>query len=199
MSDAYGVVTFTKDYPFAKYYAKELKAPAGYVSSDEIVHYVPEYQGMNVPTFAIQNDFVNTPTSFEFTKTDITSGIELGGATLSVIDKDGNIVDTWTSEAGKKHVIKKLVVGETYTLREEFAPYGYLKATDVKFTVEDSKSIQKVVMKDAVPTGSIVVNKDGEFITDASIVKGHWYDFISSISRNHLQVLRMRFMHRMML
>lgn len=133
---------------------------------------------MNVPTFAIQNDFVNTPTSFEFTKTDITSGIELGGATLSVIDKDGNIVDTWTSEAGKKHVIKKLVVGETYTLREEFAPYGYLKATDVKFTVEDSKSIQKVVMKDAVPTGSIVVNKDGEFITDASIVKGHWYDFI---------------------
>lgn len=178
VSDAYGVVTFTKDYPFAKYYAKELKAPAGYVSSDEIVHYVPEYQGMNVPTFAIQNDFVNTPTSFEFTKTDITSGIELGGATLSVIDKDGNIVDTWTSEAGKKHVIKKLVVGETYTLREEFAPYGYLKATDVKFTVEDSKSIQKVVMKDAVPTGSIVVNKDGEFITDASIVKGHWYDFI---------------------
>ena len=29
-------------------------------------------------------------------------------------------------------MIKKLVVGETYTLREEFAPYGYLKATDAK-------------------------------------------------------------------
>ena len=39
-----------------------------------------------------------------------------------------HILDTWTSDAKEAHVIKKLVVGETYTLREEFAPYGYLKA-----------------------------------------------------------------------
>ena len=64
----------------------------------------------------------------EFTKTDITSGAELTGATLTVLDKDGNVVDTWTSDAKEAHVIKRLVVGETYTLREEFAPYGYLKA-----------------------------------------------------------------------
>lgn len=122
--------------------------------------------------------FHNFPTTFEFTKEDITSGAELSGATLSVLDKDGNVIDTWTSVAGEAHMIKKLVVGETYVLREEFAPYGYLKATDVLFTVEDTEEIQSVVMKDEVPTGTIIINKDGEFLTDINLVKGHWYDFV---------------------
>lgn len=122
--------------------------------------------------------FHNMPTTFEFTKEDITSGAELSGATLTVLDKDGNVVDTWTSKAGEAHVIKKLVVGESYVLREEFAPYGYLKASDVTFTVEDTEEIQSVVMKDEVPTGSIIINKDGEFLTDINLVKGKWYDFV---------------------
>ena len=42
-----------------------------------------------------------------------------------------------------------LPIGE-YTLREESAPNGYLIAEDVKFTVEDTGEIQKVVMKDEV-------------------------------------------------
>ena len=42
-----------------------------------------------------------------------------------------------------------LPIGE-YTLREESAPDGYLVAEDVKFTVEDTGEIQKVVMKDEV-------------------------------------------------
>ena len=88
------------------------------------------------------------------------------------------MVDTWTSDAKEAHVIKKLVVGETYTLCEEFAPYRYLKATDIQFTVEDTGDVQHVEMKDEVPTGSIVINKDGEFVTDTTLMKGHWYDFI---------------------
>ena len=40
------------------------------------------------------------------------SGAELSGATLTVLDKDGNVVDTWTSDAKEAHVIKKLVVGK---------------------------------------------------------------------------------------
>ena len=55
---------------------------------------------------------------------------------------------SWTSDAKAAHVIKRLVVGETYTLREEFAPYGYLKATDIQFTVEDTGKVQHVEMKD---------------------------------------------------
>ena len=44
------------------------------------------------------------------------------------------------------------------------APYGYLKATDVKFTLEDTAEIQKVEMKDEVPTGLLIINKNGEFL-----------------------------------
>ena len=116
----------------------------------------------------------------------ITSGAELTGATLTVLDKDGNVVDTWTSDAKEAHVIKRLVVGETYTLREEFAPYGYLKATDIQFTVEDTGKVQHVEMKDEVPTGSIVINKDGEFVTDTTLMKGYWYDFIFNFFKDSL-------------
>ena len=63
--------------------------------------------------------------------------------------------------------------GETYTLREEFAPYGYLKAEEIQFTVEDTAEIQSVVMKDEVPTGAIIINKDGEFVTDTTLMKGY--------------------------
>lgn len=178
VSDANGDIQFVKDYPLGHYYAKEIKAPAGYVSCDDVIEFDAEYQGQEVKYATITANFHNMPTTFEFTKEDITSGAELSGATLTVLDKDGNVVDTWTSKAGEAHVIKKLVVGESYVLREEFAPYGYLKASDVTFTVEDTEEIQSVVMKDEVPTGSIIINKDGEFLTDINLVKCKWYDFV---------------------
>ncbi len=186
VSDANGDVQFVKDYPHGTYYAKEIKAPAGYVSSDDIIAFDAGYQGQDVKCVSIFATFHNFPTTFEFTKKDITSGAELSGATLSVIDMDGNVVDTWTSVAGEAHIIKKLEVGKTYVLREEFAPYGYLKATDVTFVVEDTEEIQSVVMKDEVPTGTIIINKDGEFLTDINLVKGHWYDFVFDYFRKSL-------------
>ena len=70
--------------------------------------------------------------------------MELDGATLTVLDSDGKEVEKWTSVKGKAHVIKRLHVGKTYTLREEFAPYGYLQAEEVKFTVSDTADVQKV-------------------------------------------------------
>lgn len=186
ISDENGKIAFTKDYPFGVYEARELAAPAGYVSSDEIITFDAEYQGQDVAVAEYSSEFMNTPTTFEFTKEDITSGAELSGATLTVLDKDGNVIDTWTSVAGEAHVIKRLVVGETYTLREEFAPYGYLRAEDILFTVEDTGEIQSVVMKDEVPTGTILINKDGEFLTDISMVKDRWYDFIFNYFRDSL-------------
>ena len=185
-SDENGKIAFVKDYPFAKYVARELVKPAGYVTNEEAVNFDTKYQGQDVKTAVYNSEYKNTPTTFEFTKTDITSGAELTGATLTVLDKDGNVVDTWTSDAKEAHVIKRLVVGETYTLREEFAPYGYLKAADIQFTVEDTGKVQHVEMKDEVPTGSIVINKDGEFVTDTTFMKGYWYDFIFNFFKDSL-------------
>ena len=185
-SDENGKIAFVKDYPFAKYVARELVKPAGYVTNEEAVNFDTKYQGQDVKTAVYNSEYKNTPTTFEFTKTDITSGAELTGATLTVLDKDGNVVDTWTSDAKEAHVIKRLVVGESYTLREEFAPYGYLKAADIQFTVEDTGKVQHVEMKDEVPTGSIVINKDGEFVTDTTLMKGYWYDFIFNFFKDSL-------------
>lgn len=95
-SDENGKIAFVKDYPFAKYVARELVKPAGYVTNEEAVNFDTKYQGQDVKTAVYNSEYKNTPTTFEFTKTDITSGAELTGATLTVLDKDGNVVDTWT-------------------------------------------------------------------------------------------------------
>ena len=186
VSNENGIVSFIKDYPFAKYTAKELERPAGYVTNEEVISFDTEYQGQDVKVAEYSSEYLNTPTTFEFTKEDITSSAELSGATLTVLDKDGNVVETWTSDADEPHVIKKLVVGETYILREEYAPYGYLKAADIEFTVEDTEKIQGVTMKDVVPNGTIIINKDGEFVTDITLIKGHWYDFVFNYFKKSL-------------
>lgn len=184
-SDENGMATCTLDLPFGEYYVKELKAPEGFVSSDEVLEFVAEYQGQETKIVSLQAVKKNEPTTAEFTKSDLTTGVELEGARLKVMDKDGNVIDEWTSEKDKPHVIKRLVVGETYTLHEEFAPYGYLKATDVTFTVKDTAEVQKVEMKDEVPKGLLIINKKGEFLEKITLldnVKGtveHFFEYIT--------------------
>ena len=159
-----GKAVFTQDLPFGEYYIKELAAPDGYVSSDEVLEVKAEYQGQDVKVVQLSSVFKNQPTKVVVSKSDLTTGVELSGATLTVLDKDGNVVDTWKSVKGEQHLIERLTVGETYTLREEMAPYGYLKAEEITFTLEDTGEIQKVEMKDDVPTGTIIINKNGEFL-----------------------------------
>ena len=184
-SDENGLAVCTLDLPLGRYYVKELKAPAGYVSSDEILEFEASYQGQELQVVELKAVKENEPTTVEFTKSDITTGVELDGASLTVLDKDGNVVDAWTSVKGEPHVIKRLVVGETYILREEFAPYGYLKATDVEFTIEDTAEIQKVEMKDEVPTGLLIINKKGEFLEKITLLdnlKGtveHFFEYVT--------------------
>lgn len=162
--------------PFGEYYIREELAPAGYVSSDETIEVSASYQGQDVKVAEYVSEFENKPTAVSIKKTDLATGVELEGATLTVLDKDGNTVDTWKSVKGDEHIIKRLTVGETYTLREELAPYGYLKAEEITFTVEDTAEIQKVEMKDDVPTGMLLINKEGEFLENVSLLDsiGGW-------------------------
>jgi len=187
VSNSEGVVQFIKNYPFANYIVKESKQPKGYVSSDEVITFATEYEGQDKKETVYNSVFKNTPTTFEFTKTDITSGVELSGARLSVFNKEGELVDTWISEAKKPHIIKKLIVGETYKLVEELAPVGYLKAEDIEFTVEDTAEIQKVVMKDEVPTGTIVITKDGEVLDSVDKVLSALVDNMLDLTFNYKQ------------
>jgi hypothetical protein len=65
------------------------------------------------------------------------NGNAVVGAKMAVLDKDGKVVDTWTTTKDNLvHETDKLIAGETYTLRELQAPEGYEKAADVTFTAE---------------------------------------------------------------
>lgn len=176
LSDENGKAVFMNDLPFGTYYIREESAPDGYVSSDKVIEVSAAYQGQEIPVVELTSDFENEPTKIAVKKTDLTTGEELEGAKLTVLDKDGNVVDSWTSVKGEEHLIERLTVGETYILREELAPYGYLKAEEITFTVEDTTELQKVEMKDDVPTGTLIINKKGEFLEDVTLldVIGGW-------------------------
>ena len=169
-SDEDGQAKCTLDLPLGQYYVKELHAPAGFVSSDEILSFDASYQGQDIQTVELKAVKKNEPTVVKITKSDITTGEELDGAYLQVLDQNGNIIDSWESSKDESHVIKRLTVGETYILREQFAPYGYLVANDITFTIEDTAEIQKVEMKDEVPVAELILNKKGEFLNEVSLV-----------------------------
>lgn len=184
-SDEKGQAHFTLNLPLGTYYVKEISAPDGFVSSDEVLEFDATYQGQDIQTIKLKSIKKNQPTTIEVTKSDLTTGVELNGASLSVLDEDGNVIDSWTSVKDEPHVIKYLTVGKTYILRESLAPHGYLKTTDVKFTIEDTAEIQKVEMQDHVPKALLIVNKKGEFLDKITLldnVKGvveHFFEYIT--------------------
>ena len=182
-----GNAEFTLDIPLGSYYVKETKAPDGYYSSDEVINFDASYQGQEIPVVKLSADKQNKPTEVDFTKSDITTGVELDGATLTVLDDKRNVIETWTSVKNEPHVIKRLLIGKTYKLREEFAPYGYLVANEIEFTIADDGKPVKVDMKDEVPTALLLINKKGEFLDKVSLldnVKGTVEFFFEYISGN---------------
>ena len=88
----------------------------------------------------------NDYTKVDVSKVDITSGEELPGATLRIVDADGNVVEEWVS-GDEPHRIEMLAPG-WYTLVETMAPEGYLVANDVRFEVLATGEVQTVVMSD---------------------------------------------------
>lgn len=91
----------------------------------------------------------NETTLVEFSKKSITGEYELVGAKLTVLDENNNVIDTWISTT-ETHKIEGLTAGKTYTLREELSPDGFVKATDIQFTVKNTNEIQKVEMTDKI-------------------------------------------------
>ena len=150
MFDEKGQIIFTADLPVdGKYYVKEIFAPDGFVTTEEVQEFTFEYAGEDQAEVSYDFTFENQPTTVELSKTDLTTGKELPGAHLKVTDSDGNTVDEWTSTE-ESHVIKELVVGKKYTMTETKPADGYVTAESITFTVENTAEVQKHEMKDDV-------------------------------------------------
>ena len=127
--------------PAGDYTLTEVKAPDGYAFAESVPFTV-------LPTGKVQQfEMLDDVIKVEISKVDITTNKELPGAELIITNKDGKVVEHWTS-TDKPHYIEKLPAGE-YTLTEITAPEGYEMAEDISFTVLPTGEVQRVVMKDA--------------------------------------------------
>ena len=119
-TDENGKAIFNADLPInAKLEIKEIKAPIGYASTDEIISIDTTYQGQDKEVITFEEVFKNEITKIEVSKKDITNDEEIEGAFMSVYPKDdkGAIFDAWISgqdgknEDGtvKPHMILSLI------------------------------------------------------------------------------------------
>ena len=143
--------------PAGEYTLKEIAAPDGYVIANDIRFTVDVYGNVTVEnveaTVTSENGnplivMVDDTTKVQISKLDITTGEELPGATLQIIDEDGNVVEEWVYTDEAHFIEGKLIAGKEYTLRETIAPDGYEIANEIKFTVNEDGSVTEVVMYD---------------------------------------------------
>ena len=140
-----------------EYVLKEIAAPDGYVIAADIKFSVDVYGNVtveNVDSKAVSDNgdplitMVDDTTKVQISKQDITTGEELPGATLQIIDEDGNVVEEWVSTDEAHFIEGKLIAGKEYTLKEIIAPEGYEIANEIKFTVNADGTVTEVVMYD---------------------------------------------------
>ena len=170
-SDENGQVVFNADLPLSKYEIRELKAPIGYASSDEVIPVDATYKGQELPTIEIVAVFKNKITQVEFSKVDASTNEELEGATQIVYPKGnrGEVFETWVSTK-EPHIIKGLEVGQTYIWEEISAPYGFALAEKIEFTVKDTGEVQVAgTMKDEIVYGQLAFEKKGKQFTYTDI------------------------------
>ena len=140
-----------------EYVLKEIAAPDGYVIATDIKFSVDIYGNVtveNVDSKALSDNgypliaMVDDTTKARISKQDVTTGKELPGATLQIIDENGNVVEEWVS-TNEPHMIEgKLIAGKEYTLKEIIAPEGYEITNEIKFTVNADGTVTEVVMYD---------------------------------------------------
>lgn len=140
-----------------EYTLTETTAPKGYVKAESIK--------FTVSTDKKDQTLVMKDKQFTASKKDVSGKNYVEGAKMTVKDESGKTVDTWTS-GKEEHYVSGLEEGKKYTLIEETAPEGYVRAEEITFTVTNEKVDQEVNMFDA----QVKVTKTDALTGDA--VKG---------------------------
>ena len=134
-----------------KYILHEKKAPKGYVTAKDI-----EFEVLAISEVQ-KIEMIDEITSTRFEKKDAEKGTLLAGATMQILDMDGNIIKEWVSDNTPTE-FKKLPIGK-YILHEKKAPKGYELAKDIQFEVKDTSDVQTYTMVDNLKVGKLIVTK----------------------------------------
>ena len=110
-------------------------------NKDEII-YFPKRE---IATY----DYVTENKDLAFQRQEILNKIEKNKAKIIVTTIEALMQKMITKDNLYKDKLN-LKVGKTYTLREDLAPIGYVKSTDIQFKVENTGKVQKVTMIDKV-------------------------------------------------
>lgn len=137
---------FIERMPAGDYTLEEITAPDGYAVSEKVPFTV-------LPTGEIQSVTMKDAPYFNIDKVKV-GGELLPGAKLSVLDRDGNVVDSWITDSNSHKVLvtglKDTLTGavilsdkqheRVYTLHEDAAPAGYDLASNIQFKVEQDEA-----------------------------------------------------------
>ena len=158
-----------------EYTLKETVAPDGYTIAAETKFTIDEKGKVTSTDTYIENGVLlvqDTLTEVHVSKVDVADGDELEGATIQIIDKDGKVVEEWTSVKDDEtttdvneavHVVQGLKTGEEYTLKETVAPNGYTIAAETKFTIDEKGKV----------TSTGTVTEDGVMLVEDALSEVH--------------------------
>ena len=148
--DAEGNATVT-NLPLGKYTLTETTVPDGIVKSGpKDIEFAQEKDNVEKAEYEVSEEIYNKVTKVTVKKTDV-AGAEIAGAKMSVTDKKtGATVVEWTSEEGKDFNIEGLTIGKIYTLNEDLSPLGYVKASSIDFTVDETGAVTEQTMIDKI-------------------------------------------------
>lgn len=100
-------------------------------------------------------------------KTDATGQKEIAGADMKLFDKNGKLVDSWTSTTDE-HKVYGLNVNEVYEIVEDLAPEGYVPlSTSIYFRMTDEGKVETLNCK----TSTDVINNTCSVMSQEEVLK----------------------------
>ncbi|MBO4384294.1 MAG: hypothetical protein J5854_02580 [Clostridia bacterium] len=140
------------DLPIGTYHIREIKAPDGYVISDEVIDVTITTEDKN--TVVIER--TNGKNEIIIRKSDVATGEFLEGATFEIYSANGELYATVTTGNGGIIRLEAIPVGH-YTMIETVAPVGYaLSNRTYSFDVDENGNVSGDLSITDEPTDLII-------------------------------------------